>query len=167
MDFVVEFPLTLREAEKGFLRVSPMKGMKRFGRKDKLSPWYIGPFEVLERVGEMSYRLAFPPILSGVNSVLHVSMLRKYFEYHSHVLNFSSVQLDENLAYVEELVAILDRQVQKLKLKDIALMKVQWRDRPVKKATWDIDHDMKSIYPYLFSTLDMILYPFKDEHLFK
>ena len=71
-----------------FLRVSPTKGVMRFGIKGKLSPRFIGPFEVLERVGEVAYRLALPPMLAGVHNVFHVSMLRKYASDHNHVVAY-------------------------------------------------------------------------------
>jgi len=103
----------------------------RFGKKGKLSPRYIGPFEILERVGKVVYRLALPPSLSAVHPVFHVSMLRKYHDNPSHVLDFSAVQLDKDLSYVEEPVAILDRQVRKLRSKNIASVKIRWRGHPV------------------------------------
>ena len=95
--------------ERVLLRVSPMKGVMRFGKKGKLSPRFIGPFEILDRVGEVAYRLALPPSLSAVHPVFHVSMLRKYHGDSSHVLDFSTVQLDKDLTHEEELVAILDQ----------------------------------------------------------
>ncbi|XP_070045017.1 uncharacterized protein [Nicotiana tomentosiformis] len=105
-----------------------MKGVIRFGKKGKSSPRYIGPFGVLEMVGYVAYKLALPPSLSSVHLVFHFSMLRKYFGDPSHVLDFSIVQLDGDLTYDEQSVAILDRQVQKLRSKNIASVKVQWRD---------------------------------------
>ncbi|XP_070036625.1 uncharacterized protein [Nicotiana tomentosiformis] len=158
--------VSFMEGEKVLLRVSPMKGMKRFRRKGKLNPRYIGPFGVLERVSEVAYRLTFPPNFSGVHPVFHVSMLRKYCEDQSHVFDFISVQLDENVAYKEELVAILDRQVRKLRSKYIASMKVKYRSRPVKEVTWVIKYDIQSRYPHLFDIPSMILNSFEDEHLF-
>ncbi|XP_070045111.1 uncharacterized protein [Nicotiana tomentosiformis] len=92
------------EGEKVLLRVLSMKGVMRYGKNGRLSPRYIGPFEVLKIVGDLAYRLALAPSLSGVNLVFHVSMLRKYNEDLSHVLDFSSVRLDKDLTYDEELV---------------------------------------------------------------
>ncbi|XP_070029279.1 uncharacterized protein [Nicotiana sylvestris] len=123
--------------EKVLLKVSPMKGVMRFGKKGKLSSRFIGPFEVLQRTGKMAYELALSPSLSSVHLVFHVSMLHKNIGDASHVLDFSTVQLDGDLTYDVELVAILERHVRKLRLKDIALMKVQWRGRPVEEATWE------------------------------
>ncbi|XP_070055985.1 uncharacterized protein [Nicotiana tomentosiformis] len=114
--------------ERVLLRVSPMKGLMRFGKKAKLSPRYIGTFEILGRVGEVAYRLPLPPSLSRVHSVFHDSMLRKYYGDPSLVLDFRSVQLDNDLTYVEESVAILDKQVWKLRLKNIPSVRGHWRD---------------------------------------
>ncbi|XP_070032377.1 uncharacterized protein [Nicotiana tomentosiformis] len=123
--------------EKVLLKVFPIKGVMRFEKKGKLSPRHISHFEVLERIGEVAYNLALPPSLSGVHPMFHVSMLLKYYGDLSHVLYFSTVQLDGNLTYDVESVAILDRQVQKLRSKNIASMNVQWRGQPVEEATWE------------------------------
>ncbi|XP_070045269.1 uncharacterized protein [Nicotiana tomentosiformis] len=143
--------------ERVYLKVSPMKDVMRFERKGKLRPRYIGPFEILERVGEVAYKLAFPPTLSAVHSVFHVSMLRKYYGDLSRVLHFRLVQLVKDLTYIEELVAILDRQVWKLRSKNISSVKVQWRGHTVEEATWETTHDMQSCYPHLFITTGMSL----------
>ena len=91
-----------------FLRVSPMRGVKRFGVKGKLSSRFIGPFKILERIGEVAYRLAMPPSLSAVHNVFHVSMLRKYVSDPSHVLSYENLELDEDLSYEEKPVQILE-----------------------------------------------------------
>ena len=77
--------------EKVLLKISPMKGVLRFGKMGKLSPRYIGPFEILKKIGEVAYELALPPSLSSVHLVFHVSMLRKYVGEPSHILDFSIV----------------------------------------------------------------------------
>ncbi|XP_070024864.1 uncharacterized protein [Nicotiana sylvestris] len=110
--------------ERVLLRVSPMKGIMRFGRKGKLSLRFISTFEVLRRVGEVACKLVLPPSLVGVHPVFHVSKLRRYQGDPSHVLDFSSFQLDKDLSYVEEPVAILERQVINLRSKNIASVKV-------------------------------------------
>ncbi|XP_070032362.1 uncharacterized protein [Nicotiana tomentosiformis] len=97
--------------DKVLLRVSSMKGVMRFEKKGKLSPRYIGPFGVLEWIGEVAYKLALLPSLSSIHPVFHVSMLWKYFSDSSHILDFNTAQLDGDLTYDMESVAILDRQV--------------------------------------------------------
>ncbi|XP_019263632.1 PREDICTED: uncharacterized protein LOC109241352 [Nicotiana attenuata] len=124
-------------SEKVLLKVSPMKGNMRFSKKGKLSSRFVAPFEVLERIGEVTYRIALPPSLSGVYPILHESVLRKFHADRSHVLDYSTVQLDEILGYEEEPVAIIDRQVCQLRFKKISPVKVRWRGQPIEEATWD------------------------------
>ena len=112
--------------EKVFLKVSPWKGIIRFGRQGKLSPRYIGPYEILERVGPLAYRLALPQELSQIHDVFHVSMLRRYRSDPSHVVQESEIQLTEDLSYKEKPVKILDRQIKKLHNKEIPIVKVKW-----------------------------------------
>ena len=90
------------EGDHVWLRVSPMKGVMRFGKKGKLSPRFIGPFEILSRVGEVAYKLALPPSLSAVHPVFHVSTLRKYIPDESHVLSLDSMELGSDLTFEEE-----------------------------------------------------------------
>ena len=91
-----------------FLRVSPLRGVRRFEKKGKLSPRFIGPFEILERIGQVAYRLALPPSLSGVHDVFHVSILRNYVLDPTHVLKYEDLELQTDLSYEERLVQILD-----------------------------------------------------------
>ncbi|XP_070045367.1 uncharacterized protein [Nicotiana tomentosiformis] len=97
--------------ERVLLGVSPMKSVMRFGKKGKLIPIYNGPFEILQRIGEVAYKLSLPPNLSAVHPIFHVSMLREYHGDPSHVLDFTTFQLDKDFTNVEEPVAILDKQV--------------------------------------------------------
>ncbi|XP_019229974.1 PREDICTED: uncharacterized protein LOC109210946 [Nicotiana attenuata] len=97
--------------EKVPLKVSLMNGIMRFGKKGKLSPRFVCPFEVLRRARKVAYKLGLPPSLSGVHPVFHMSMLRRYLADSSHDLDYSTVQLDESLGYEEEPVVIVDRQV--------------------------------------------------------
>ncbi|KAK4716538.1 hypothetical protein R3W88_014876 [Solanum pinnatisectum] len=122
----------------------------RFGKKGKLSPRYIGPFEVLEYVGPVVYRLDLPPNLSGVHPVFHVSMLKRYHDDGDYIIKWDSIVLDKDLQYEEEPIAILDRDVRKLRTKEIKFVKVQWKHRPVKEATWETERDMRDKYPQLF-----------------
>ena len=104
-----------------------------------------------EGIGEVAYELALPPGLSGVHPIFHVSMLKRYYGDGSYIIRWDSVLLDENLSYEEELVAILDREIRKLRSREIASIKVQWKNRPVEEATWEKEADMRERYPYLFT----------------
>ena len=101
--------------EKVFLRVSLWKGIMRFGNKGKLSLRYIGPYEIIERVGPLAYKLALPPELARIHNVFHVSMLRRYRSDPSHVIKDSEVKIAENLSYIEEPESIVDRRVKQLR----------------------------------------------------
>ncbi|KAL0555972.1 hypothetical protein IC582_004475 [Cucumis melo] len=136
--------------DKVFLKVAPMKGVLRFERRGKLSPRFVGPFEILERIGPVAYRLALPPSLSTVHDVFHVSMLRKYVPDPSHVVDYEPLEIDENLSYVEQPVEVLAREVKTLRNKQIPLVKVLWRNHRVEEATWEREDDMRSRYPDLF-----------------
>ena len=120
-----------------FLRISPWKGVLRFGKRGKLSPRYIGPYRIVERIGEVAYRLELPSDLDRIHDVFHVSMLRKYIPDPSHVL-------------IEQPVQILDRREQVLRNKTIPLVKVLWRSHTVEEATWEHEEQMKRHYPHLF-----------------
>ncbi|WMV46846.1 hypothetical protein MTR67_040231 [Solanum verrucosum] len=132
------------------LKVLPMKGVMRFGKKGKLSPRYIGSFEVLDCVGLVAYRLALPPNLSEVHPIFHVSMLKIYYGDGDYIIKYDLVVLDKDLQYKEEPIAILDRDVRKLRNKDIKSIKVQWKYRPVEEASWETEKDMRDKYPQLF-----------------
>ena len=124
--------------------------MFRFGNKGILSPRYIGPYEVLECIGKVAYRLVLPDSLSGVHPVFHVSILRKYIPDASHVLKVDEVELQPNLSYEEVPVGIMDRQVRKLRTKEIPMVKVMWRHRGREEMTWETEVDIRAKYPRLF-----------------
>ncbi len=96
--------LKFQVGDKVFLRVSPTKGVFRFGVRGKLKPRYVGPFEILERIGPVAYRLALPPHLSDVHDVFHVSMLRKYLHDEAHVVDYSELQVEPDWTYEEQLI---------------------------------------------------------------
>src|SRR5262249_49294239 len=135
-----------------FLKISPMKGVMRFGKKGKLTRRYIGPFEILEQVGNVSYRLALPSRLGNVHPMFRSSMLRKYVPDSSHELSIQYIKVEEDLTYAEIPVAIVDRQTRKLKNKEIEMVKVLWRSKSMEECTWETEDSKKDKYPYLFKT---------------
>ncbi|KAA0067058.1 pol protein [Cucumis melo var. makuwa] len=136
--------------DKVFLKVAPMKGVLRFERRGKLSPCFVGPFEILERIGLVAYRLALPPSLSTVHDTFHVFMLRKYVTDPSHVVDYGPLDIDENLSYTEQPVEVLAREIKKLRNREIPLVKVLWRNHKVEEATWEREDDLRARYPELF-----------------
>ena len=132
---------------KVFLKVSPWKGVLRFGRHGKLRPRYIGPYEIIARVGLVAYRLDLPPELSKVHNVFHVSMLRKYILDPSHVLRDQPIELKDNLTYKEQPMQIVDRREQILWNKVIPLVKFLWGNHGIKEATWELKAQMRNQYP--------------------
>ncbi|XP_074318550.1 uncharacterized protein LOC141655365 [Silene latifolia] len=136
--------------DKVLLKVSPMRGVMRFWKKGNLSQKYIGPYEILDRVGEVAYRLALPPALDRVHNIFHVSQLRKYVSDPTHVLEPEHIEIDEQLSYVEEPKEILDRKVRKTRNGDTTLVKVLWSNHKVDDATWEAEAAMRDKYPSLF-----------------
>ena len=132
-----KWPLEFDVGDHVYLKISPMKGVMRFGSKGKLSPRSVGPYEILHRVGGVSYELAFPTELASVHPVFHVSMLKKCLGYPSSILSVEALGGDENLSYEEVPVEILDSQVKRLRNKEIATVKVLWRNHLVEGATWE------------------------------
>ena len=115
-----------------------------------MSPRYVGPFEVIERIREVAYRLALPPALSRLHDVFHVSMLKKYLHDPSHVLSFESLDVDPKLVYEEKPVRILDQKDKVLRSKVVPLVKVLWCNQAVEEATWETEVDMREKYLELF-----------------
>ncbi|XP_073133964.1 uncharacterized protein [Henckelia pumila] len=133
-----------------FIRVAPMKGVMRFGKKRKLAPRFIGPFEIVDRVGALAYRVALTPNLDGVHNVFHVSMLRKYISNQSHVLSLEPLQLSPHLTYEERTIRILDRQERRLRNKSIPMVKVRRQNHSDEEATWEAEADIRTRYSELF-----------------
>ena len=123
--------------DKVFLKVSPWRKVLRFGTKGKLSLRFIGPYEVLERIGPVAYRLALPPELAKFHDVFHVSMLYKYYYDKSHILLVQDIQVQPDFTFDEEPKAILDHEVKQLRNKQVPLVKVLWQHYGMKEATWD------------------------------
>ncbi|XP_070054228.1 uncharacterized protein [Nicotiana tomentosiformis] len=133
-----------------FLKVTPKKGVMRFGKKGKLSPRYIGLHMIIRKVGQIAYELDLPSDLESVHPFFHVSILCKCIGDPSRIVSVDDVQVTKQLSYEETPIAILDRQVQRLRTKDVASVKVLGRKNNVEEMTWEAEEDMKSRYPHLF-----------------
>ena len=137
-------------SEKLFLKVSSWKKVMRLGKKSKLSPRFIGPYEVIKKVGPVAYHLALPQELEKIHNVFHVSMLRRYRSDPSHVVSSETIELIPDLTYEEEPVEILAREVKELRNKKIPLVKVLWRNHKTEEATRESEETMWQQYPQLF-----------------
>ncbi|KAA3483319.1 integrase [Gossypium australe] len=138
--------------DKVFLKVPPWKKILNFGRKGKLSSRFIRSYEIVERIGPVAYRLALPTELERIHSVFHVSMLRHYRSDPSHMISLPEVEIRSDMTYGEEPVKILAREVNQLRNKSIALVKVLWQRHGVEEATWEPEEAMRKQYPNPFSS---------------
>ncbi|GJY83902.1 hypothetical protein Tco_0497278 [Tanacetum coccineum] len=139
--------------ENVLLKVSPWKGVMLFGKKGKLAPRYVGPFEILERIGPVAYRLRLPNNLIGVHDTFHVSNLKKCLGNANLHVSLNEIKIGKTLRFVEEPVEIMDREVKSLKRSRIPLVKVRWDSKRGPEFTWEREDYMKSKYPQLFVDL--------------
>jgi hypothetical protein len=117
-------PLEFKVGDCVFLKVSPMSGVMRFGKKGKLIPRFVGLFEITQRVGGLAYRIALPLYLVRTHDVFHLSMLRKYIANPNAIVEYEPLEIQEGLTYVEELMKIMDKKEQVLRTKTIPIVKV-------------------------------------------
>ena len=143
-------PLELEVGDHVFLKVMPKRGVVRFGKRGKLSPRFIGPFEILERVGTVAYRLALPPSMSGVHEVFHVSILWKYTPDPAHVVDGGQIEIDTDGTFEEGPMCIVDSRDRVLRRKTVRLVRVLWRHYGVEGYTWEREDTIRATYPFLF-----------------
>nr|GEW99958.1 putative reverse transcriptase domain-containing protein [Tanacetum cinerariifolium] len=145
-------PLEFNVGDKVMLKVSPWKGVIRFGKRGKLSPRYIGPFKILERIGLVAYKLELPRELQGIHNTFHVLNLKKCLLDESLIIPLDEVQHDDKLHFIEEPAKIMDREVKRLRKSRIPIVMVRWNSRRGPEYTWERQDQMKSKYPYRFTT---------------
>ncbi|GJR36065.1 putative reverse transcriptase domain-containing protein [Tanacetum coccineum] len=144
----LEFPIE----DNVLLKVSPWKGMIRFGKRGKLNPRYIGPFKVLKIISLVAYRLELPQELSGIHDVFHVSNLKKCLTDETLAILLEELHITDKLQFIEEPLEIIDREVKTLKHNRIPIVKVRWNSRRGPEFTCECEDEIKRKYPHLFSS---------------
>nr|GFC28026.1 putative reverse transcriptase domain-containing protein [Tanacetum cinerariifolium] len=144
-------PMEFQVGDKVMLKVSPWKGVVRFGKLRKLNPGYIGPFNVLERVGDVAYKLDLPEELSRVHNTFHVSNLKKCHADEPLAVPLDGLHVDDKLHFVEEPVEIMDHEVKRLKRSRIPLVKVRCNSTRGPEFTWEREDQFRKKYPHLFT----------------
>ncbi|GJX79949.1 putative reverse transcriptase domain-containing protein [Tanacetum coccineum] len=140
-------PLDFQVGNHVMLKVSPGKGVVRFGKKRKLAPRFVGPFEILERIGPVAYRLRLPEELSSMHDTFHVLNLKKCLAYANLHVSLDKIKVDKTLRFVEEPLEIMDREVKTLKHSKIPIVKVRWNSKCGPEFTWECEDHMKAKYP--------------------
>jgi hypothetical protein len=134
-----------------YLRVTPLKGVHRFGIKGKLAPRYVGPFRILSKRGELAYQLDLPSTFPEVHDVFHVSQLKRCFKDPIRGVDHETLDLQDDLTYREYPVRILDETERKTRRQTIKFLKVQWSHHSESEATWEREDRLRSEYPAFFS----------------
>jgi hypothetical protein len=133
-----------------YLKVSPLRGTKRFHVKGKLSPRYVGPYPTVKRIRKVAYKLELPPDLTGVHPVFHVSQLRKCVVVEK-IVPAQALDVQETLDYLEYLVRILDWVEKSTRSTTTRFCKVRWSNHSEREATWEKESVMREKYPHLFN----------------
>ncbi|GJR37572.1 putative reverse transcriptase domain-containing protein [Tanacetum coccineum] len=144
-------PMVFQVGDRVMLKVSPWKGVVRFGKRGKLNPRYVGPFKVIERVRTVAYKLELPQQLSRVHNTFHVSNLKKCLSDESLVIPLEELRVDDKLHFVEEPVEVMDREIKQLKRSRIPIIKVRWNSKRGPEFTWEREDQFKQKYPHLFT----------------
>ncbi|WVZ93223.1 hypothetical protein U9M48_039221 [Paspalum notatum var. saurae] len=140
-------PLVFKEGDHVYLRVSPMKGVHRFGVKGKLAPRYVGPFKISEKCGPVAYRLELPPHLAAVHDIFHVSQLKKCLRVPEEEIDTSQVQIEPDLTYEAGPVKVPDQKQRSTRRSTVTMYKVQWSEHTEEEATWETEEYLRTKYP--------------------
>jgi hypothetical protein len=140
-------PLVFEVGDYVYLKVSPMKGVERFGVKRKLAPRYVGPFRIVERRGQVAYKLQLPAAMSTIFPVFHVSQLKKCLRVPEERIEPQGVSIESDLVYEEQPVRILDSKERATQNRVVKTYKLIWSQHDDNDATWEMEEYLKEVYP--------------------
>jgi hypothetical protein len=140
-------PIQFEVGDFVYLRVSPTRGVQRFGIKGKLAPRYVGPFEILEICGPVSYRLQLPPPLAAIHNVLYVSQLKKCISVPTEIVNTQGIDIEPDLSYKELPIRILDTKLRSTRKATVKMFKIHWNHHTEEEATWETEDYLQKNFP--------------------
>jgi hypothetical protein len=135
-----------------YIKVSPIRGIKRFRVKGKLAPRYIGPYQIQARCGEVAYQLSLPENMSAVHGMFHVSQLKKFLRVPEEKLPTEDLEVQEDLTYIEKQTQILETADRVTRRSTIRMCKVKWGHHSEEEATWEREDDLRAKYHELFAS---------------
>jgi hypothetical protein len=130
-----------------YLRVSPTRGIQRFGVKGKLAPRYIGPFKIIEVCGPVAYHLQLPPQLAAIHDIFHVSQRRKCVKIPTEIIDSQSSEIQPDLSYTEHPIKVLDTKERSTRRETIRMFKIQWDHHTEEEATWETESYLQCNFP--------------------
>jgi len=146
-------PLQFEVGDHVYLRVSPTKGVQRFGVKGKLAPHYVGPYEIMEVCGPMAYTVRLPPQLSTIHDIFHISQLKKCVRVPTEIIEQQEILVEPDLSYVEYPLKVLDQKERSTRRKVVKMYKIQWNHHTEEEATWETESYLNQNFPgFLDST---------------
>jgi hypothetical protein len=140
-------PLQFQVGDYVYLRVSPAKGVQRFGIKGKLAPQYIGHFEITEACGPVAYRLRLPSQLATINDVFHIFQLKKCIKVPTEIIEQQTIEIEPDLSYIEQPLQILDTKERATGRKKIKMYKILWDHHTEEEATWETEDYLQKNFP--------------------
>jgi hypothetical protein len=143
-------PIEFEVGDHVYLKVSPMRGVQRFGVKRKLAPRYVGPYPIIERCGRVAYKLQLPPEMCMIFLVFHVSQLKKCLQVPEEEVKVRDIKIKKTLTYVEEPVYVLDRKDRVTRNQVVRLYKIMWSNHSERDATWERENYLREVYPAFY-----------------
>jgi hypothetical protein len=140
-------PIQFQIGDLVYLRVSPTRGIQRFGVKGKLAPHYVGPFEITEICGPVAYHLQLPPQLAAIHDVFHVSQLRKCIKTPTDIIESQTIDIQPDLSYVKHPIKVLDAKERSVRRETIKMSMIQWNHHTEEEATWETESYLQYNFP--------------------